>query len=211
MTTSTIGLVFIEGYADWEFGFLSGSAAEWFGARPIALTPGAAPVVSIGGLKLSGQRGLTPEESPDLDAVAVIGSDGWAGASHPDVTPLLISVAERGGVVGGICAGTLALARAGLFEDRAHTSNGRAWILGHLPDYAGAERYRDVPHAVADGRLVSAPGSAPGTFASAFLNALYPDEKDQIAQMRRIFAGEYRTEGAPVAAGGEPQPRMACI
>ena len=43
MTTRTIGFVFIEGYADWEFGLLSGSAPEWFGARPVALTPGGAP------------------------------------------------------------------------------------------------------------------------------------------------------------------------
>ena len=97
------------------------------------------------------------------------------------MAPLLIAVAERGGVVGGICAGTLALARAGLFRDKTHTSNGRDWILGHVPDYPGAERYRDVPHAVADGRLISAPGSAPGTFAIAFLEALYPERKEQIA------------------------------
>jgi putative intracellular protease/amidase len=196
MTTRTIGFVFIEGFADWEFGFLSGSAPEWFGARPVALTPGGAPVVSIGGFQLAGQRGLAPEESPDLDAVAVIGSDGWAAESYPNVGPLLISVAKRGGVVAGICAGTLALARAGLFRDRAHTSNGRGWILEHVPGYAGAERYCDVPHAVADGRLVSAPGSAPGTFAIAFLEALYPERKEQIAQMRTIFAGEYRATDA---------------
>jgi putative intracellular protease/amidase len=190
--TQTIGFVFIEGFADWEFGFLSGAAADWFDIRPVALTPGGASVVSIGGFRLAGQRGLTPEESRDLDAVAVIGSDGWAAERHPDVAPLLLSVAERGAVVGGICAGTLALARAGLFRDRAHTSNGRGWILGHVPDYAGAEHYRDVPHAVTDGRLISAPGSAPGTFALAFLEALYPEQNEQIAQMRTMFAGEYR-------------------
>jgi len=192
MTTRSIGFVFIEGYADWGFGLLSGSAPEWFGARPVALTPGGAPVVSIGGFELAGQRGLAPGESADLDAVAVIGSDGWAAASSPDVAPLLIAVAERGGVVGGICAGTLALARAGLFRGKTHTSNGRDGILGHVPGYPGAERYRDVPHAIADGRLISAPGSAPGTFAIAFLDALYPERKEQLANMRTMFAGEYR-------------------
>jgi hypothetical protein len=86
-----------------------------------------------------------------------------------------------------------------VWKAQAHTSNGRGWILGHLPDYAGADRYRDVPHAVADGRLVSAPGSAPGTFAIAFLEVLYPEQKEQIAQKRTIFAGEY---GAESARGG---------
>lgn len=193
----TIGFVFIQGFADWEFGFLSGAAVEWFGARPVALTPAAAPVVSIGGFTLTGERGLTPAENRDLDAVALIGSDGWAEKDHPDVAPLLVSVAERGGVVGGICAGTLALARAGLFRNKAHTSNGRDWILGHVPGYPGAEHYRDVPHAVADGRLVSAPGTAPGTFAIAFLEALHPQATEPIAKMRAMFASEYQAGGAP--------------
>jgi putative intracellular protease/amidase len=199
--------VFIQGYADWEFGFLSGSAVEWFGARPVALTPGGAPVASIGGFRLAGERGLAPEKSRDLDAVAVIGSDGWAAEGHPDVAPLLAAVAERGGVVGGICAGTLALARTGLFRDRAHTSNGRGWILEHVPGYPGADRYCDVAHAVADGRLVSAPGTAPGTFAIAFLEALYPERREPIAEMRTMFAGEYRSGSAPGAAGGASRGR----
>jgi putative intracellular protease/amidase len=198
MAAKTIGFVFIEGFADWEFGLLSGSAPEWFGARCIALTPEGRPVVSIGGFQLAGQRGLTPEESTDLDGVAVIGSDGWPADGAPDLAPLLRSVAKRDAVVGGICGGTLALARAGLFRNRAHTSNGRDWILGHLPGYAGAERYRDVPHAVADRRLISAPGSAPGTFAIAFLEALYPEQQEQTGQMRKLFAGEY---GAASGAG----------
>jgi putative intracellular protease/amidase len=192
MTGKTIGFIFIQGFADWEFGFLSGSAPEWFGASTVALTPWNEPVVSIGGFSLAGQRGVTPEENADLDAVAVIGSDQWAANEPFDVAPLLNSVAERGGVVGGICAGTLALARAGLFRDRVHTSNGRDWILGHLPDYAGAEHYRDAPHAVADGRLVSAPGSAPGTFAVEMLRALYPERPEQLEQMRSVFGSEYR-------------------
>jgi putative intracellular protease/amidase len=187
-----IGFVFIHGFADWEFGFLSGSATDWFGARTFALTPQGGSVESIGGFSLNGQRGLTPEESEDLDAVAVIGSDQWSAENPPDAAPLLKSVSERGGVVGGICAGTLALARAGLFRDHAHTSNGRDWILGMAPGYAGADNYRDVPHAVADGKLVSAPGSAPGTFAIEFLQALYPDKGEMLAQMRDVFSGEYR-------------------
>ncbi|MFO1071460.1 MAG: DJ-1/PfpI family protein [Geminicoccaceae bacterium] len=197
MTQTTIGLLFIEGYADWEFGFLSGSAVEMLGARCVALTPGSGLVTSIGGLRLLGQRDPTPAENGDLAAVAVIGSDGWAAPGSPDVTALLHAVAARGGVVGGICAGTLALARAGLFQDRAHTSNGRDWLLGHVPGYAGLERYRDVPHAVADGRVISAPGTAPGTFAAAFLAALFPEREAETAMLRSLLRSEHAgTDGA---------------
>lgn len=189
----TIGLVFIEGYADWEFGLLSaavGGGEEWFDGRVVALSPTVKPLTSIGGLVLTPERGTDPEANKDLDAVAVIGSDGWS-ENPPDIASLLKTVAARGGVVGGICAGTLALARAGLFTKAAHTSNGRDWITHWAPGYEGKENYRDVPHAVAGGRIVSAPGSAPGTFTIEFLKALHPDQSAKVAEMKAMFAKEY--------------------
>jgi putative intracellular protease/amidase len=191
--TTTIGFVFIERFADWEYGLLSASAVEWFGARAVALGPDGATLVSASGFRLSPERGLDPPENKDLGAVAVIGSDRWAEAGAPDVSLLLGDVVARGGVVGGIRAGTLALARAGLFAGARHTSNGRDWILSHEPDYAGKQRYQDVPHAVADGRIVSAPGSASGTFALEFLGALYPERSREIAAMRELFAREHQS------------------
>ena len=187
----TIGFLFIEGFADWEYGLLAASAVEWFGARAVSLTPEGRPVTGISGFRLTPDRSAGVEENADLDAVAVIGSDQWAGKAPPDVAELLNSVATRGGVVGGICAGTLALARAGMFGHAKHTSNGRDWINEKQPGYPGAANYQDVPHAVADGTIVSAPGSAPGTFALAFLKALYPERSGDLAGMRAMFAKEY--------------------
>ncbi|MBZ9718522.1 DJ-1/PfpI family protein [Mesorhizobium sp. AD1-1] len=187
----TIGFLFIEGFADWEYGLLAASAVEWFGARAVSLTPDGNPVAGISGFRLTPDRSAGADENDDLDAIAVIGSDEWAGKAPPDVADLLNAVASRGGVVGGICAGTLALARAGLFEKARHTSNGRDWINGHEAGYAGDNLYQDVPHAMADGKIVSAPGSAPGTFALAFLKTLYPERGSDLARMRTLFAKEY--------------------
>jgi len=187
----TIGFLFIEGFADWEYGLLAASAVEWFGARTVSLTSDGKPVTGISGFRLTPDRSAEIGDNADLDAIAVIGSDQWAGEAPPDTAELLTAVASRGGVVGGICAGTLALARAGLFETARHTSNGRDWINGHEAGYAGDDNYQDVPHAVADGKVVSAPGSAPGTFALAFLKTLYPERGSDLAQMRTLFAKEY--------------------
>jgi putative intracellular protease/amidase len=196
--SKTIGFIFIDGFADWEYGLLSASAVEWFGGRAVSLSPDGAPRKSMSGFHLTPDRGFDIAENADLDAIAVIGSDHWASNAHPDPSPLLKAVAARGGVVGGICAGTLALARSGLFEAARHTSNGRDWILMHEPAYAGSGNYQDVPHAVADGRIVSAPGSAPGTFALAFMKALYPEQEGQLAEMKSLFAREF--VGAPARA-----------
>ncbi|MBZ9747459.1 DJ-1/PfpI family protein [Mesorhizobium sp. CO1-1-7] len=187
----TIGFLFIEGFADWEYGLLAASAVEWFGARAVSLTPDGKPVTGISGFKLMPDRSASINENTDLDAVAVIGSDHWADKAPPDAAELLMAVASRGGIVGGICAGTLALARAGMFENARHTSNGRDWISRHESGYAGDGNYQDVPHAVADGKIVSAPGSAPGTFALAFLQTLYPEKGSELARMRTLFAKEY--------------------
>jgi hypothetical protein len=40
--------------------------------------------------------------------------------------------------------------------------------------------------------VVSAPGSAPGTFAVEFLRALYPDQSAKIAEMKAMFAREHQ-------------------
>lgn len=144
----TIGVLFIDRFADWEYGLLAASAVEWFGARAVSLTPNGKPVTSASGFMLTPDRSTEVDENTDLDAVAVIGSDQWVDAP-PDVSRLLTAVAARGGVVGGICAGTLALARAGLFDKAKHTSNGRGWINEKEPGYPGAQNYQDVPYAVA--------------------------------------------------------------
>ena len=187
----TIGFVFVEGFADWEYGYLSASAREWFGARTVSLGRAGGEVRSLSGFRLTPDRGTDPAGNADLDAIAVISSDLWATPAAPDLSSLLNAVRDRGGVVGGICGATLALARAGLFAGTGHTSNGHDWIAERAPDYAGAEYYRDVPHAVADRRIVSAPGSAPGTFAAAFLETQFPSERERIGDMRALFAREY--------------------
>ena len=188
-----LGLVFVDRFADWEFGLLSGSAAEWFGGRVVALSPTSGTLRSMGGLKLTPDRGVKPEENADLDGLAVIGSDSWAEVDAPDISPLLQATLARGAIVGGICGGTLALARAGLFEGRRHTSNGAGWLQSKIGDYPGAALYQDVPYAVRDAHIVSASGAAPGTFATSFLEALYPEQAGQVAEMREFIAQEYQT------------------
>jgi putative intracellular protease/amidase len=112
---------------------------------------------------------------------------------------MLQAAAAQGKVVGAICAGAVALARAGVLEGRAHTSNDRAWLHGHAPGYAGAERYVDSPRAVVDGRVVTAPGSAPGTFAAGVARLLAPDHGEEIEAFEALCAREWSPAPAATA------------
>ena len=187
----TIGLVLVDKFADWEFGLLSAGAAENLGAKVVFLSPMGRPVISIGGLEARPSRGITPDENTDLDAVALIGSDTWAGDKAPEVAPLLAAVRKRGGVIGGICAGTLPLAKGGFVQGLKHTSNGKDWIRENAGEYAGAAMYQTVPYAVGDAHVITAPGTAPISFAAAFLGSVFPDQRAAIESVKTEFAAEH--------------------
>lgn len=77
---------------------------------------------------------------------------------------------DAGKVVAGICDGTLALAKTGLLDTVAHTSNSAENLSP--TGYAGATLYRDTPSAVIDGKVVTAPGTAPVSFMAGVMQAL---------------------------------------
>ena len=120
----------------------------------------------------SGFHGLTPDrsaevdENADLDAMArSSASDPSGGDAPPDVSDLLTAVATRGGVVGGICAGTLALARAGLSrQSQAAPGTGPTIRSCRSSAHRRRDGAGDVPHGgqVVLVRPISIPA---GTFA----------------------------------------------
>ncbi|WP_433944781.1 DJ-1/PfpI family protein [Paenibacillus sp. SN-8-1] len=65
---------------------------------------------------------------------------------------------NAGGHVAAICGATLALADAGLLDDRQHTSNSPEYLNLSSPLYKGAARYKGEK-IVADGNLITT-GSA---------------------------------------------------
>ena len=59
-----VGFLFIPGFADWEYGLLSASAAEWFGAATLALTPDGKGVSSMSGFALTPARAADASRRP---------------------------------------------------------------------------------------------------------------------------------------------------
>jgi len=183
--------LFHHGWADWEAGSVLAALREYFGFEVRIATPDAAAVASIGGVRAAADLAFADAAAEDIDLLLVIGSDSWASEDNPEVVELLRRTNAAGKPIGAICAGTLVAARAGLLESRAHTSNSLEF-LRQAAGYGGTARYVETPRAVSDGGVVTAPGSAPGSFSLAVLRLVVPDQGEAIDGYAKMLAAEYR-------------------
>lgn len=189
--------------ADWEYGYLLAGFAMAEGQHPgrfrvvIASATGDA-VTSMGGLRVTPEATLTDIDPTKVDALVLPGAETWEGG-HATVLRLAERVLAAGGVAAGICGATYGLARAGLLNDRGHTSNA-AEYLAAAPGYHGAEHYREAK-VISDRRLITAPATAPIDFARAVFEALEVFPQPVIDAWYGLYTtGERRFYEALVAA-----------
>jgi len=160
-------LVF-DGFADWEPAHALAELRRW-GKRTIrAVGFSRAPVMSMGGLRITPDVELGAVEAVDVELLLLPGGDLWEGDAYPRplLDSLLAELVARETPVAAICAGTLALGRAKVLNDRRHTSNMRAYLATNVPEYTGADHYVEAP-AVRDRHVITASGLAPVDFARA--------------------------------------------
>jgi len=166
----TIVTILTEGYADWEIGLLTAAAHGFYDVLTLFATPGGKPVISAGGLKVTPDMAIETIDPAALDALVVCGGSSWKRPGAPDIAKIVNAVHNAGKLVGAICDGTLAVARTGLLDHLAHTSNGKGYL--DESGYGGAKRYLDVPRAVSDQYVVTAPATAPVTFMAKVLEGI---------------------------------------
>ena len=172
-----IAIVLTQGFADWECAYIAGTGGPFYGMDVRFFTPSPGEVTSQGGLRALVEASTDGIADWAPEVLAVAGGLGWDREGAPDISEALVARHARGGTVAGICGGTLALARAGLLDGVRHTSNDRGFLAENAPTYAGAERYEASARAIEDGRIVTAPGTAPASFAAAvFRHAGMDDE-----------------------------------
>lgn len=189
---ASIGVVLTPGFADWEYAFIAGTAKPFYGIDVRFFTPVPGPLHSQGGLAVTVADSLAQCLAWQPQVVAVIGGLVWESSAAPDLTAFLQALRGQGATVAGICGGTLALARAGLLDHAAHTSNSADFLRTHAAGYGGVALYQGSPAAVSADRIITAPGTAPISFtAEVFASAgLAPDA---IAQFRGMLAVEHAT------------------
>ena len=180
--------ILTENFADWETALINSTARLYYGFYTQFATQGGLPVTSSGGMLVTPQLALEDIVLEDLDLLMVCGGSHWQSGKAPDLGPLLRAARDKGVVLAGICDGTRVLAQSGVLDTVRHTSNGAANLME--TGYAGAALYQDVPWAVADQRVITAPGTAPVTFTAEVLRALGIDD-DNLAGYLAMHGAEH--------------------
>ncbi|WP_407355133.1 type 1 glutamine amidotransferase family protein [Methanolobus sp. WCC5] len=164
--------------ADWEPGFLiaeinKGRYFQKDAAKYIVRTVGTTkePVVTMGGVRIAPDISLEECITDDAGVLILPGGDTWLEDIH---LPLLDKAKEflnADVLVAAICGATMGLAKAGLLDNRPHTSNDLGYLKAVCPTYAGEKFYRHES-VVPDGNLITASGVAPLEFAREVLREL---------------------------------------
>jgi putative intracellular protease/amidase len=162
--------ILTDGFADWETSLLNAVARGFYGVETAYVSLDGMPVTSMGGMKVTPDFALTDLDAAGYDALIVCGGGAWEQADPPDISVVLQKAAADGKIVGGICAGSYQLAKAGLLDGVAHTSNSKADL--EATGYRGAIHYRDTAEAVRDGKIVTAAGVSPVSFLAKMMEAL---------------------------------------
>lgn len=164
--TRSIHVVIFDGFADWEPAHALAELRRW-GKRAVrAVGFTASPIVSMGGLRVSPDVALEDIALDDIELLLLPGGDMWEHATYPRAAleSLITRLVAIDTPVAAICAGTLALGRARVLDERRHTSNTRSYLETHVPEYAGASHYIETA-AVRDKHVITASGLAPVDFA----------------------------------------------
>jgi putative intracellular protease/amidase len=158
-----------------------------FGYSVLTIGLSSETIVSMGGLKVAPDLSLS-RFLPDMAAILILpGGDAWVTQEITHVSKAALATVAQGRPVAAICAGTLALAHAGLLNDRLHTSNGREFVAKHVPKYHGEHLYRALP-AVTDRLVITANGLAPFAFAAEIFRSLVPERNKDIEFYEDLYS-----------------------
>jgi putative intracellular protease/amidase len=166
-------LAIYEGLADPEVGHLLAElhTGRFTGAPfdVVTVAEGREPITTMGGLRLTTDILLADLDAADSDLLVLPGSEMWDAGGGGGFAAAAGRFLEAGVPVAAICGGTAGLARAGLLDDRNHTSAAAEYLAA--TGYAGGDLYVDE-RAVVDGDLITAGPQSPVQFARVTLERL---------------------------------------
>jgi putative intracellular protease/amidase len=174
--------------ADWEVGHLLAElrTGRFTGERFDVVTVAASlePITTMGGVRMVPDALLADLDPSDSDLLVLPGGDMWDAGGGDAFAAVAGRFLDDGVPVAAICGATAGLARAGLLDERDHTSAAAEYLAA--TGYAGGDRYIDQ-RAVVDGELITAGPQSPVQFARAALGRLGIASHDTLDAYERLF------------------------
>lgn len=180
MQTRDVHVYVFNSLADWEVGH----AIAYINTPDYQRQPGRyrvrtvgdsrSPARTAGGFTVVPDLALADLDPKDSAMLILPGGASWDRGENVEALEKAKQFHAAGVPIAAICGATGGLARAGLLNDCAHTSNAREY-LEHVPGYRGGDNYREA-RAVSQQGIITAGSTAPVDFARAIFETLelYP-------------------------------------
>ncbi len=175
-------------FADWEIGHLLVELRTGrFTGMPwqvVTVGESAEPVVTMGGMRIVPDMVLADVEPDDGDLLVLAGSGQWDAGQGEAFAKLAQRFLDSKIPVAAICGATAGLARAGLLDERQHTSAAKEYL--QATGYQGSDNYVDE-RAVIGGDLITAGPDSPVQFARATLQRLGLADERKLDAYEGVF------------------------
>lgn len=189
----TIYVYVLDTMADWELGYVTAelNSGRFFkkDARRVSLKTvsfSREPIKTMGGLTVVPDCLLEEIVVEEKSVLLLPGADTWSDPRHSAIIEKAGELLSTGATVGAICGATVALANAGLLDQRPHTSNGPGFLEMFVPGYRGQSFYVDQP-SVSDNNLITASSTAGLLWAKQIIAQLGVFREDTLEAWYEYF------------------------
>lgn len=158
----TVYIYVLDTLADWELGYVTAelNSGRFFkkdapevSVKTVAISK--EPVKTMGGLIIVPDCTISEIAVNEKSVLLLPGANTWDDPGHSVIIKKVGELLSAGALVCAICGATVALANAGLLDQRQHTSNGAGYLEMVSPSYKGQKFFVDAP-SVADRNLITA-------------------------------------------------------
>ncbi|MFQ6393560.1 type 1 glutamine amidotransferase family protein [Nocardia sp. KC 131] len=209
MGTQTVHMAVYDTLADWEVGAATAhiNKQTWhkepgkFQVETVG--PTLEPITTMGGMRIVPDVALADLAPADSAMLILPGAETWDSGELVPFARKAREFLDAGVPVAAICGATFGLAKEGLLDTRAHTSNVAEYLA--YSGYSGGDRYLNEP-AVTDGDLITASATAPFEFAREVLRRLGVYEPHVLDGWYRLYA---HSDPAGYAVLAEYEAQMA--
>jgi putative intracellular protease/amidase len=185
---NTAHIAIYDTLADWEPGHLLAElhTGRFTGTRfdVVTVAESLDPITTMGGVRMLPDMLIAELDPAGSDVLVLPGGELWDGGGGEAFAAAAARFLDAGVPVAAICGATAGLARAGLLDERRHTSAAAEYLAA--TGYAGGDDYVDE-RAVVDRDLITAGPQSPVQFARAVLDRLGLASESRLEAYEAVF------------------------